>query len=189
MIRLLSSLVFLASFALCLRGLSPGVSLEDTGELIASAFTLGNSHPPGYPWHAMIGRLAAFLPVGCPAFRINLISAFCHAASSLAVWRMVVFLSARLSMNCLIPGLSAAAAFALSRTCWWQATIAEKYSLAVALFAAASFALVRLAGGDRRWLFPAAFLTGLTVSHHLIGLYLLAPLAWLVWRERNGRCC
>ena len=38
--------------------LSPTVPLEDGGEMIRAAFTLGVTHPPGYPLYTLLGRLA-----------------------------------------------------------------------------------------------------------------------------------
>ncbi len=53
---------------------NPGIAADDSGETVAAAFTLGIPHPPGYPLHTLLARLALFLPVGTPAFRLNLLA-------------------------------------------------------------------------------------------------------------------
>jgi hypothetical protein len=70
---------FWASFFLLLWsiGLSlqnPGLMADDSGEMVAAASCLGLPHPPGYPLFTLFGHIACALPLGSPAFRINLLS-------------------------------------------------------------------------------------------------------------------
>src|SRR5579872_2275646 len=62
--------------------LQPSVGGGDSGELVAAACARGVAHPPGYPLHALLGGLFALLPVGSPAWRVNLLSAACDAAAA-----------------------------------------------------------------------------------------------------------
>jgi hypothetical protein len=62
------------AFALFLATCSPTVNFTDSGELIAVAWTGGIAHPPGYPLYTILGTLAARLPLGDPAWRLNLVS-------------------------------------------------------------------------------------------------------------------
>lgn len=186
------ALLFLASFFLYVRGLAPSLSLEDTGEMIACAMVLGNSHPPGHPWHALLGKLFLLLPAGTPGFRISLLSAACAAAAGVAAFRMVAGVlcpdGRRPSWLAIGAGVLAAAAFGVSRAVWWQATAAEKYSVAIAAVAWSALALWRSAAGGRAgWLFLGSSLAGLTLGLHFIGLYLLPALGWAVWRRRSPR--
>jgi Protein of unknown function (DUF2723) len=57
----------------------PGVDWLDAGELAAAGFGLGVSHPPGQPLHALLGRLAASLPLGEVSFRVAVLSALAAA--------------------------------------------------------------------------------------------------------------
>lgn len=184
MITLLPVLFFLSVFAVYLQGLSPSIQLDDTGELVTCALTLGNAHPPGYPWHAMLGKLSILLPVGSPAFRINLLSAACGAAAAFVLWKLLADLAERFRLQTVVVCLTGASAFAFSRTAWGQSSIAEVYALLLVLFACAATALLRAAlTRENRTLLVAAYLSGLTLSHHLMGLYLLLPLGWLLWTE------
>jgi hypothetical protein len=71
------------AFAVYATGAAPGVEWLDSGELTAAGWSLGVSHPPGQPGYSMIARLAAFLPLGEVAFRVNVLSGACMA---IAVW-------------------------------------------------------------------------------------------------------
>ncbi len=54
----------------------PTFKNDDSPETITSAYTLGISHPPGYPLFTMAAKIFSLLPVGSPAFRINLFAIF-----------------------------------------------------------------------------------------------------------------
>ena len=60
---------------------APGVGWMDSGELTAAAWNLGGAHPPGHPAHSLLGRLAALVPLGEIAFRVNLLSAAAMGAA------------------------------------------------------------------------------------------------------------
>lgn len=163
------SCCFLAAFALFLLGASPTVSFEDTGELLLATRGLGVTHPPGYPWYTLLGRLFMVLPAGDPAFRLNLMSAAFGAVAVTGVFAMV-----RLVRRAGPAPWLAAAALATSRTLWWQAAIAEKYTIAAGLMSLALLALLKAWLGRRpAHLALAAFLGGLSLSHHWHGLYLI----------------
>ena len=51
--------------------LAPTVTSEDSGELIAAAYTWGVAHPPGYPLWCIIARLFCLLPSSYSRFRKN----------------------------------------------------------------------------------------------------------------------
>ena len=58
-----------------LRIQNPGLMADDSGEMAAAASCLGLPHPPGYPLVTLLGHLAVrLLPLGTPAFRLNLMS-------------------------------------------------------------------------------------------------------------------
>jgi hypothetical protein len=55
--------------------LSPTVNFLDSGELITVGATAGVAHPPGYPLYTLLVILAAAIPLGDVAVRVNLVSA------------------------------------------------------------------------------------------------------------------
>lgn len=139
-------LVFLISFFVYGHTLSPTVDLHDSGEMISAAYSLGVSHPPGYPLYCIIGKLwLTFLPLGNIAYRMNLFSAL---SASVAVM-MVCFIIIKLSnawcagqknehgqnrsssiQNLIanIPGIAGAFMLCFATTFWQQAVISEKYT-------------------------------------------------------------
>ncbi len=68
--------VGLAAFALYLRTLAPGLLWGDSAEFQFAAWLGGFAHPTGYPLYLMLGWLwTHLLPLGDPAWRMNLFSA------------------------------------------------------------------------------------------------------------------
>lgn len=176
---------FLAAFGLFVAGASPTVSFEDTGELAWAASCLGITHPPGYPWLTMLGSLFLRLPAGDPAFRLNIMSAVFGAASITAACAATRLLALHARLPAWPAAFAAALALSVSRTLWWQAGIGDKYTFSLALMTFALLALLK-AWLDRRseTLLGAAFLSGLALSHHLHGLYLLPVLGLALWRMK-----
>ncbi len=66
----------LALWGVSLRAQNPGLMADDSGEMVAASAVLGIPHPPGYPLFTLLGRLALLVPLGSPAFRMNLLSGF-----------------------------------------------------------------------------------------------------------------
>lgn len=131
----------------------------------------------------MLGSLFSLLPAGDPAFRLNIMSAAFGAASVTAAFAATRLLAARARLPEWPAAFGAALALSVSRTLWWQAGIGDKYAVSLALM---SFALLALLNSwlDRKPdnLLGAAFLSGLALSHHLHGLYLLPALSLALWR-------
>lgn len=129
--------------------------------MITAAYVLGVAHPPGFPLHTLLGKLATLVPWGSVAWRVNLLSALCDAsAAALLAWALV-----RATRR--VPsGLVAGLAFAFSPVIWPYAVTAEVFALNN-LFAAGLVALSVLAFDQpRRWLVPIAFWSGLGLSNH-----------------------
>ncbi len=71
----------LLGWALILKCQNPGLMADDSGEMASAAVCLGIPHPPGYPLLTMMGRLATLVPIGSPAFRLNLFSSLVALAA------------------------------------------------------------------------------------------------------------
>lgn len=184
----------LLAFGLYWRTLAPGLLGGDSGEFQFAAWVGGFAHPTGYPLYLLLGRLwTHLLPLGDPAWRMNLFSAFWGATT--------VGLFYGLARQVLEPvarpagpwagraaALSAAALCAVTPTFWSQAVIAEVYTLNAALLMALLWALTRWAATKRTsWLYAAAFLFGLGLAHHrttLLWLPAIVLFGW--WVGRRG---
>ena len=180
-----------AGFALVLylRTLAPGVLHYDRPAMLDSAMfqaqlaTLGITHPTGYPTYTMLGHLFTYLPVGDEAYRVNLLSAVAGAAAV-----ALLFLAGLRLSGSIIASAVGALAFAVGDTFWSQAVIAEVYTLN-AVFACLILLVLLLWRDTRRdrYLLAAAFLMGLSMTHHVTSGLLLPAAALFVllvdWRK------
>ncbi len=174
--------VGLFAFALYLATLAPTVlyytdRMKDSAVLPAIAYTLGISHPTGYPTYTLLTYLFTFLPFGDVAYRVNLASAVFGAGAVALLYAVGIRLSGRV----VVAAAAGSLAFAVSGLFWSQAVIAEVYTLH-ALFLALNL-LVLLVWREKRqdrYLLLAAFLIGLSMTHHLTSGLLLPAAALFV---------
>jgi hypothetical protein len=162
----------LASFIIYLRTLYPGlVGSGDTPELQFAGKVLGIPHVPGYPVYTLLSHAFSWLPVGSPAYRVNLMSAVFGAVAV----ALFVMAARRLGVR---PAAATAAALALgcSRTFWSQATLAEVYTLAAALLLACVACLLRWDETRRLHdLLGAVAFASVSLAHHSSDVAAVAP--------------
>ena len=144
----------------------------DSPMLQAEVSVLGIGHPTGYPTYMMLTHLFTYLPIGDPAYRVNLASAVYGVAAVL-----VVYLAGLRLCRWAVAAAAGALAFGLSGTFWSQAVISEVYTLEALLVALVILALLvwRDTRADR-YLLLSAFMVGLSLTHHLTSV-LLVPAA------------
>jgi tetratricopeptide (TPR) repeat protein len=151
--------VFLISQIIYLLGLTRTCPFWDSGEFIATGYTLGIPHPPGTPFYVLIARLMSFLPFGSIAARINYLSALASSAAVVFAYLVVVEVfkwqqrgkpdSERLPIELGIIGAIAGGLFtAFTRTFWENALEAETYGLASLAVIAALYLTFRWAGKE-----------------------------------------
>ena len=107
--------------------LAPSVTLEDSGEYISVAQTLGLAHPPGVPLWCLLAHGMTRFPVGTVAQRTNFFSALCGAFSCL-----FLFLWLRKFSIDRETALSAVGVSAFARCIWGQSVVTEVYTLNLA---------------------------------------------------------
>ncbi len=158
---------------LYIYSLPPGLPpYRDSGEMASAAWTLGVAHQPGYPLYLAAARLFSMLPLGNPAWRLNLFSAAAGLAGVFALWRLA---AAAFSPA---AGLFAALLLGFNFTLRTVSSVPEMYALNF-LFAAALLACA--SGTGRRALYLSAFLLGLGMANRM-DLVLCAPaLLVLLW--------
>jgi hypothetical protein len=160
-----------------------GPKLLDAVMLQMQVSVLGIAHPTGYPTYLMLTHLFTYLPIGDPAYRVNLGSAVYAALAVVAVYAAGLLLSRRV-----VAAASGALAFGLGTALWSQAVIAEVYTLNALLVCVTVVVLLlwRVYRKDR-YLLLSAFLVGLCLTNHLTsGLLLPAGLllvALVDWRK------
>ena len=157
-----AAVLFTVVLMLYIRTLAPGLLLSDSAELQTQAYTLGMTHPTGYPVYLLAAHLFTAIPLGDLPYRVNLFSAVLGAAA-LAFG----YLDTRLLGGRRIAAVGGMLALGVSQIFWWQAVIAELYSAAAFLIAAMLFCLLcwRL---SQRWIFltTAGLLGGLSLGVH-----------------------
>jgi tetratricopeptide (TPR) repeat protein len=172
-------------FVLCfyLHTAPPSVYHGDDGETITALLTLGIQHPPGYPLHAILGKLFTYLPLGDVSFKVYLFTMFV----SLVNFLLVYFFSLRISSMAGIKNyreLTAATAallFSFSYTIWEQSIIAKGGIYALNLFFTIllSHILLSIYTDNKkrtRYLYLFSLVYGLSLTHHHMSQEILLPL-------------
>ncbi|MBM3287893.1 MAG: DUF2723 domain-containing protein [Candidatus Eisenbacteria bacterium] len=181
--------VFLVSQVIYLMTLTPTCPFWDSGEFIATSYTLGIPHPPGTPFYVLIGRLFTLFPIASIAARVNYLSAL--ASSLAAVFGYLVTVevfkwqqrgkpdSAPIQLG-VLGGIATGLFTAFSRTFWENAVEAEVYGLSSALMIASLWLVIRWAGKegsarrDNRLFVLAYYLIAVSAGIHM-GTYLVLP--------------
>ena len=117
-----------------LSTLAPSLDYRDSPEFINTAFSLGISHPAGFPTYNLLVKAFTFLPLGSIAFKVNLFS-LVFACLTL----VFLYLSTNLFLEILfgpgksriIAGLFPALLLAFSQPFWYHALVAEVYTLQI----------------------------------------------------------
>ncbi len=163
-------LILIPLYIYCLPpGLPP---YRDSGEMVSAAATLGVAHQPGYPLYIISAKLFSLIPLGNPAWRLNLFSAAAGIAGVFLFWALAAaeFSPAAAFAAALLLGFN----FTLRTVCSVPEMYAMNFLLVVLLLCAAS-------GTGARALFLSAFLLGLGMANRM-DLLLCAPaLVVLLW--------
>ncbi|HVZ80976.1 MAG TPA: DUF2723 domain-containing protein [bacterium] len=151
-------LVTLPIFAVYLVTLNPSLFRNDSPETITACWTLGVSHPPGYPLFTLLGRVFTLVPLGNPAMNLNLFAALSGALGAYFFFELARSILEKIgsakSVAARTAALTAAYAFAFSKS-YWSASLATKggiYSFQVALeLATLSFLLCLMDKKSCKW--------------------------------------
>jgi len=159
--------VFLAASVLYVVSCAPGPLWQDSGMYqyriwqhdIEGKLGLALSHP----LYHIIGIAIKYIPLGEFAHRVNLVSA---VAAAFAIANL--FLLLRLWLGKSLPAIIAAVTLALSWTLWRFASIAEVYTLYLALLTAELIMLLEyIKTGRIKFLYLLGLLNGLAIADHM----------------------
>ncbi len=156
----------------------------DDGDFITAMATGGTPHPTGYPLFCLLGRVFLLLPLGEPAFRINLMTAICGASAVAFCFRLLARL---LRPGQWILAATGALIWGFAPTLWQQSLSCEVYSLTCAFLALILYQTVGFFQNPQdtrnlRWL---AFTYGLGVTNHLALAVFLPVFALAVFLRRK----
>ena len=190
--------VFIIALGLYLKTMAPTISLWDSGEFIACAYTLGIPHPPGAPLYILWGRLFALLPIGSVEQRVVLISPLVSAAAIWCVFSTTTLLvrgalksggmpspGQDQQLAALAGGVVAALSLACSYTFWFNATEAEVYACSILFVCLSVWLALRWSVGpldkrSYRWLLFIAYMFGLSGGVHLLCLLTIPAILILI---------
>ncbi len=162
------------------------VFVGDSGELTLVLTTGGIAHPPGYPLYTILGHLwLKILFFLRPAFAANLFSAVSAASTAVILFHLLGRLN-KSSASSIIPA-ACALMYAFTFPVWSSATNAEVYALSGLLYTAALYTVIRFHqdGGDRL-LIIAAFMCGLTLTHHFsAGVIIAGMIIVIIYRKKE----
>ncbi len=183
--RWVSPLVlFLATFALYLSTLAPGMLRGDSGEFQWAMAALNVAHATGYPLFTLLGYGWHLVPLANNvAWQLNLLAALFGALAVLTIW---VFIRSLTGSGA--AGWIGALFFALAPVIWFNASILEVYTFHAFLLALLLYLLWRWSRAPQTsaFLYGAFFLLGLALAHHrLIVLALPGILYFLLAADRR----
>src|SRR5665213_1127067 len=111
------------TFSLYLFTAGPSlVPYRDAGEMSTGVPTLGILHPTSYPTYSILGFVFEQLPLGNPAYRLNIFSALAMAVMWGFLWLLWVQLEGKRS------ALLTVLLGALSYHFWWHSAVSEMYA-------------------------------------------------------------
>jgi 4-amino-4-deoxy-L-arabinose transferase-like glycosyltransferase len=167
---------------------------RDTPELVNTAFTLGISHPAGFPIYNLMAKAMTFFPMGSIPFKVNLFASFMGCLALLALYMTsVTFLkvmagseqSDSYSWCALIP----VGFLTFSIPFWGNTMLAEVYTLHTLFTVLVILGLLKWKEkSDIRYLYSAALIYGLSAGNHgTVAFYLPAILVLFFFWCRQDR--
>ena len=195
--NILGWIVFLTAAITYFVTLEPTASWWDCSEFITSAFKLEVGHPPGAPFHMILGRVFSIFAADSSraAFMVNAMSALASAATVMLLYWSIVHLARKLFSTAELTkgeqiavwgsGLVGALAFTFTDSFWFSAVEGEVYALSSFFTAAVFWAILKWENvadepNANRWLILIAYLMGLSTGVHLLNL-LAVPAIGLVY--------
>lgn len=172
---MLCNLALIFLFSLYIFSLAPVFPTGDAGGLVVSSEMLGIAHPPGYPLFSELGKLLSFVPLGNTGFRVAVLP----VVFSILTLYMTYLLTRKLQegKQKIFP-LIAVFTLAISYSFYFQTTMTKFYpvnAFIVLLLIYLGIETIQK-GFDRRIMFTASFLLGLTTGLHHTGLFMIIPL-------------
>ncbi len=176
--------VFLGTTGTAVALAAPAAHWLDASEFAATAFQLGNAHPPGHPLPVLLGKAATLVPLGGIAFRVNCASAVALGVAAVLLL-YAIHRTIRLCWAALEPGdrplrpaviwpvaVCGALGLVLGPAALYQGVRAEVYALNLAInLGLVHLSLRYLDRGSGRDLALAGLVAGLGMgNHHLLTL-------------------
>ncbi|HKJ78737.1 MAG TPA: DUF2723 domain-containing protein, partial [Prolixibacteraceae bacterium] len=190
--------VFFIASVVYLLTIEPTVSWWDCGEFITSAYKFEVGHPPGAPFHMILGRFFSLFAsdVSNVAVMVNALSALASAGTVMLLYWSIVHLARKLyPVNKITTGeqivvwgsgLVGALAFTFTDSFWFSAVEGEVYALSSFFTAAVFWTILKWENEAEskyadRWLVLIAYLIGLSIGVHLLNLLAIPAIGLVIY--------
>src|SRR3989344_1153528 len=182
---MISSLaVFVFTFLIYIKGVSPSVYGGDSGDIILASWFGGVAHPPGYPLNTMLGWIFTHLPYNATvAYKANLMAAFLMAASI----SLLFLILEKLTKNFFVS-LATSLILAFTPLFWLYAHVIEVFQLNLLLISISFYFLVSwrqsvlIKKVNDIYLKLAFLFIGLAFFHHQTSVLLFPAYAFLIFK-------
>lgn len=183
----LECLSFLIPFIVYLFTTSPEVTFFDSGELISSSFTLGITHPPGYPLYIMLSHPFIYLPFGNIAFKVILFSTVMGSLCGYITYKISSYVMKEMEHGDIFS-LVSSLTFSFSYTVWSQSVVAEVYCLSTFLIALCLLLLLKyIDSTSDRLLFLVSLLFGISITAHYTSLVIFPIMLYAVIKKNKNK--
>lgn len=170
------------SFALFLFFQAQGIFTGDSGDVVTAAVIAGIPHPPGYPLYSLLGWLAAHIPLGSLSWRVTLLSSIPHAAAVGLIYALIY----RLTGKNVFAAVFGAVSIATNYLFFLYSSTPEVFALFDLFVILLWYILVLWKDTKNARLLPvAAFVYGLSLSHHHLMLFFAPAIAYYVYVHRD----
>ncbi|MCS7184558.1 MAG: DUF2723 domain-containing protein [bacterium] len=188
--------IFFFSLFLYVASAFPSTPPEDSQEFIATVYTLGVPHPPGYPAFVLIYRfLSILIPFGSFTLKLNIVTSIISASAILFLFKAIKIIvdynTSKLPFFALSELYKTTSIFVsvililTSRTIWYISTFIEVYALGFFFTAVVIYLVLRAYfENDTKAFKLSVFLFGLAVVTHPTIIFILPLLLVVFLRHR-----
>ncbi|MEW6086794.1 MAG: DUF2723 domain-containing protein [bacterium] len=182
--------VFIITLGIYLKTLNPSIWWEDSGELTTSPYTLGITHPPGYPLFTFVTKaVITLIPVSNIGFRGNMANAYWGALSAVLIFFIVLKIEKKLIeinktdpkilFGGYLPAIASAILASTAGMIWLYSITSEEYTLNLFFMMLVTFLfLLWEEKRDIRYMFCASFIYGMSFAHHQQAVLFFIPLLY-----------
>ncbi|MFH1288529.1 MAG: DUF2723 domain-containing protein [bacterium] len=179
--------VFLITMGIYLKTLNPSIWWEDSGELTTTPYTLGITHPPGYPLYTFVTKaVMTLIPVSNIGFRGNMANAYWGALAAVFIFFIVLKIEKKLIKTNKIdpkilfggylPAIVSGILASTAGTIWLYSITSEEYSLNLFLMTLLTFLFfVWEEKKDVRYIFCISFIYGMSFANHQQAVLFFLP--------------
>jgi hypothetical protein len=197
--RITGAIVFVFSSIIYILTVQPTMSFWDCGEFLACAYRLAIPHPPGAPFHVLVGKIFTMLPfVEDIGLRMNYLSVFSSSLSVLLLYLVSIkviknwkggFKTNFDYVTVAVASAIGALSYAFCDSFWFNAMEAEVYGFGTFLITLCVYVMMIWweradEKGSDKYLIFVAYVVGLSIGIHLLVVQCIFILGLLFFFRR-----